>query len=263
MSDTYYLGYEFTRAFVQTLGSVINGDSATDTFTSDAAHGLAVGDCVYVTALGGGSGVSLLTRYFVVNVGSTTTLKLSATRGGSPISLGTTTDMKIVPLTETRLAKANAFKPNTDTKTYQWEGDGEIEKIESLLGISYDFSPDCIPMSAHAAIFGHTAVTGGLPGGMTSAYGFGGGNDKQGVSCGLRLEGYAQKDVGGARTTVDFAQWLPVGTLTLKTPLGLATGSKFDQMTYSFTAKKTAVDLGGAAITGASTDGDFYFMGEV
>jgi hypothetical protein len=260
---TYYLGYEFTKAVVQTLGNPIQGDSATTLFTADAAHGRAVGDIIYVTALGGGSGAGLLTRYFVKTVPSPTTMTLSTTPGGSALALGTTTDMVIVPIIETRLYKAASIKPATENKTYTWEGDGEVEKLESLVGVSYDFSPDCVPTTAHAAIFGKTALTGDFPGGLTNAYGYGGGNDRSGVACGLRLEGNAIKDVDGVRSTVTFAMWLPVGTLNLKTPPGLQTGNKFEQMAYSFAAKKTKTDLGGAPLTGASTDGEFFIIGEI
>jgi hypothetical protein len=156
----------------------------------------------------------------------------------------------------------NKIAPSTENKTYQWEGGGKVEKLESLVGISYDLSLDCIPQSAHATIFSKTAVTGGLPSGVSAAYGYGGGNDARGVAAGLLLEGNAIKDVDGARSTVKFVLWLPVGTLTLKTPPGMTSGNKFELLGYNFAATKTTTNIIGATLTGASTDGEFFVLGE-
>lgn len=260
---TYYRPYGFTRAVVQTLGDEINGDSATDTFTADAAHGLAVGDTVYVTALGGGSGVALLTRYFVVNVGSATTLKLSATRGGSAIALGTTTDMKIVPLVETAFAlpqKATASPENDDIT---WEGGDQKIKQTIMSGMSVPLDLDAVQAGAHATLFGKAAITGSLPGGLASAIGYGGGSDKSGVTCGLRLEGPAWKNTDGVETAVTFARWFPQGGLSFTKPSEFNTSAKAGQTGYSFTPIRTAVDLGGDAIEGASSGGEFYYDGEI
>lgn len=263
MAYTYYRPSGFKRAIIQTLATAIVGDSATDTFTADAAHGLAVGDAVAATALGGASGIALLTRYFVVNVGSATTLKLSATKGGSPITIGTGTDVGLTPLRETQffLAQKAGVSPENDSIT--WEGDNLKIKLESLAGLTLQLDLDAVPTSGHADVFGKTAITGVLPGGMTSAQGFGGGNDKGGVSCGVRLETDAIKVVNGVESNVVYARWFPMGTLTLRGAGDIQTGAKMGLTSYSFAASRTAVDLLGDAIDGASSDGEFFYDGEV
>lgn len=263
MTAIYYRPSGFKRCIVQTLGAEINGDSATDTFTSDSAHGLAVGDTVYVTALGGGSGVALLTRYFVTAAGTTTTLKMSATRGGAALTLGTTTDMKIVPLVETRYYMANKASADAETTDLTWEGDNTKIKKTTLDGMTVGLEFDATNPGADATVFGKTAITGSLPGGITSAYGYGGGDDKQGVTCGLRLEADAVKNNAGVETSVTYTRWFPQGILTLAKPGEFGTSAKVGTTGYSFTPSRVTVDLGGDAIDGASSDGDFYFDGEI
>lgn len=263
MSAVYYRPSGFKRCIVQTLGTEITGTSATDTFTAAAAHGLAVGDCVYVTALGGGSGVSLLTRYFVINVASTTTLKLSATVGGSAIALGTTTGMKIRPLVETRYYMANKASADAQSSDLTWEGDNQKITKKTLDGMTVQLDFDATNPGADATVFGLTAITGDLPGDISSAYGYGGGSLKAGVTCGIRLEADAIKNTAGVESSVTYARWFPQGTLTLAKPGEFGTSAKVGVTQYSFTPVRVTTDLGGDAIDGASADGDFYFDGEI
>lgn len=71
------------------VGGDITGANATDLVTSASAHGLAVGDTFQFTVLNGGTGAVVSTRYFVVQVPSTTTFKFSATRGGAVLNFTT------------------------------------------------------------------------------------------------------------------------------------------------------------------------------
>lgn len=71
----------------------ITGDAATDTITTDAAHGAAVGDKIVFTDVGGVTTLVAGRTYWVVTVGSTTTMKIAATKGGTAITIGTATDM--------------------------------------------------------------------------------------------------------------------------------------------------------------------------
>jgi hypothetical protein len=87
----------------------ITGVSATDVITTNAAHGLAVGDTVTLPTLTGGSGLtaSATTRYFVATVPSTTTLTL-VTSAGVAVDFTTTIT------------------------------DGTLKKTENLTGFAFD-----------------------------------------------------------------------------------------------------------------------------
>lgn len=63
--------------------------SATETFTSAVAHGLAVDDLVAIgiTNAGLATGLTPGSQYWVVNVGSSTTFKVSTTKGGAPVNV--------------------------------------------------------------------------------------------------------------------------------------------------------------------------------
>lgn len=166
-------------------------------------------------------------------------------------------------IVSTLLEKPQGVTPSIDSKTYEWEGGATLEKIESLASVAYEIDLACIPASAHAAIFTKTAVTGAaLPAGMTAAYGYGGGKDASGVPAGLVLEGFATKDVDGARSTVTLMIWLPKGTLSLRQPPGLTSGDVAEPVGYLFNATKTTTNIIGTALTGVSSDGEFYIIGE-
>ena len=65
----------------------ITGVEATDVITTSAAHGLAVNDIIYITAITGGAGITAdpdhLTKLYVKTAPTSTTLTLSATLGGA------------------------------------------------------------------------------------------------------------------------------------------------------------------------------------
>lgn len=262
---TYYLGYNFTKAVVQTAGAVTAATSATDTITK-SAHGLAVGDALVFTAIGGGSGISLATTYYVVTVPSSSTFKVSATRGGSPISIGSATP-SYQAIIETELEMANQSSYNVQTDTYEWQGGvsgtSQRVRIESLSSVTVTLNLASLVPGAHGTIFGQTAPGVTLPGGLTSAVGYGGGNDTRGVSVGLRLEGSALKVESGVQSTVNFARWFPAGTLTLTSPATQQAGQTFGATGYSFSATKTASSLVGGAIPNAPSGGNFYYDGEI
>lgn len=70
-------------------GGDVTGVAATDIVTTASAHGLAVGDSFQFTTLNGGAGAAAATRYFVVDVPSTTTFLFSAARGGTALNFTT------------------------------------------------------------------------------------------------------------------------------------------------------------------------------
>lgn len=258
MTDVSLRPYEFTEAIFYKDGGAVVGDSATDTFTADAAHECLVGDMVIFTALGGLSSVSLATRYFVVNVGSPTTLKVSATLGGTPISLGSGTDVTIKRFEPYAFPWPQNATPNITTKDYTWSGGGQEETDTLLTGINLPIALDAIPVSAHQGIFGKTSITGALPGGGTNGKSYGGGNDQGGVSGMLLLKAYSKKSADGVASTPLFARWFPSGKLALTGPAGLQSGQKATTTGYTFTATKTSTDFLGGAITGVSAGGEFY-----
>jgi hypothetical protein len=261
MSDVFYLSYEFVRAIVQKAVAII-GDTATDTFTADAAHGLAVGDVVAFTDLGGNS-AALASRYFVESVPSSTTFKLATSPGGAAATLGTGTDAAVLAIQEIEIAWPNQAQTQGENTQYTWEGGGNRKQITLLRDLNVTFASAAIPASAHAEIFDKPTITGDLPGGMTNVRGYGGGNDKGGVSVGLRLEGYAIKSTAGVESTVDFARWYPQGTLTFTTPATQQTGQAAGTTGYTFSASRSIADIAGGAIGGAPTGGEFFYEGEV
>ena len=71
--------------------STVTVVAATDVLTTAAAHGFTVGDKLqFTTATTLPAGLSLLTNYYVISIPSTTTLKVSATPGGTTVDITTT-----------------------------------------------------------------------------------------------------------------------------------------------------------------------------
>lgn len=263
MSYVFYLAYEFIRAIVQLATAALTATSATNTLTTSTDHELAVGDTVVFSNVNGLVTIAVSTRYFVVAVGSATTLQISATPGGSPIAVGTGSGLIFRGMREISIAWPNQGSTESQNTDYTWEGGGDRKTLSLLRELRLNFSSAAIPAGAHAEIFGKTAITGSLPGGMTNVKGYGGGNDKGGVSCGIRLEGYAIKNDNGVETTVDYARWFPSGQLTFTNPATQQTGQAAGTTGYSFSATRTATDLIGGAIAGASTGGEFFYEGEI
>jgi hypothetical protein len=262
MTAIYHRPKGFKRCIVQTLSAAITGDSTGSTITTDAPHGLAVGDAVALTALGGTTGTALLTRYFVVAAAAANTLQISATRGGAAIAVGVGADIGMNALIETAFAWPQKAAASNETASITWEGGNAKSKEESLDGVTLQLDFDASNKGAHATVFGKSPITGALPGGITNAIGFGGGKDKAGVSCGVRLEADAIKSENGVESNVNFYRWFPMGTLTLKGAGDIQTSAKAGVTSYSFSAVRTLVDLLGDTIEGASSDGEFYYEGE-
>lgn len=259
---TFNFVYEFYQAFVQLSTGTITGDSATDTFTADAAHGLAVGDTILMVENGGGA-LTEGSRYYVVLVPSSTTFKVSATLGGAAATFGTGTNAEVKGIRNVEMPWPNQAQVNAQTQDYTFEGGAEQKVLTVLRGMALTFASAVVPASAHADVFDKTAVTGNLPSGLTSAQGYGGGNDRGGVSCGLLLKSFLIESVDGVEATSYFGRWFPIGTLTYTGPASLQTGQVSGTTGYTFTATKTAVDIVGGTIAGAATGGDFFFDGKL
>ena len=168
-------------------------------------------------------------------------------------------------IASTSLPWPNALKPNYEQQTYTWQGGASRKIINLLLAVNYTLDLDVTPLSAHKSIFGKSEITD--PGTADSLFdvstivGFGGGNDAAGVTRGLYC--VANALAGATETVVQVAFWLPICTVTLGAAGGLSSGNIGDKFTYNFSATKTAVDITNTAIAGASSGGEFFYIGEV
>jgi hypothetical protein len=166
-------------------------------------------------------------------------------------------------LVETRLFLANKATADASVSEKKWEGDDTEIIKKNIIGMTVQLDLDAVNSGPDMVIFAKTAITGTLAGGITNAYGFGGGGHARGVSCGLRLEAVAIKVVDGVESNVKWCRWYPQGTLTPLKPGEFGTSAKLGVTSYSFTPVRTTKDIVGAAITGASADGEFYIEGEL
>lgn len=168
-------------------------------------------------------------------------------------------------IASTSLPWPNALKPNYESATYTWQGGATRKIINALIAVNYTLDLDAIPLSAHKTIFGKSEITD--PGTADSLFdistivGFGGGNDVSGVSRGVYA--VANALAGATETVLQLAIWLPVCTITLGAVGGLSSGNIADKTSYNFSATKTAVDITNTAIAGASSGGEFFYIGEV
>jgi len=81
-------GDRFMQQIPGSTALTITGVAATNVITTSAAHGLAVGDRIYISSVTGGTGLAV-GGYFVLTVPSSTTLTLSSTSGGSVLDFTT------------------------------------------------------------------------------------------------------------------------------------------------------------------------------
>lgn len=166
-------------------------------------------------------------------------------------------------ISETEFHWPNKLTPSSEQQTYEWQGGAQKKKVSILIAQNWTLDLDVVDLAAHASVFSKSEVT---DAGVADAYfdistlvGFGGGNDAGGVSRGLRATAYAY--AGATDTPVTLNIWAPVCTITLAAAMGLQSGNIADKTQYSISATKTLVDITGATITGAASDGDFFFIG--
>lgn len=167
-------------------------------------------------------------------------------------------------IAETEFPWPNALKPSSETVEYVWQGGGSRKKVSVLIAQNWTLDLDAIPLAAHKSLFGKSEITD--PGVADSYFdvstmvGFGGGNDVSGVTRGMRA--VANALAGDSETALEVVLWAPICTVTLSAVAGLSSGNVADKTQYSISATKTAVDITGATITGASSGGEFFFIGE-
>ena len=167
-------------------------------------------------------------------------------------------------IVETEFPWPNALKPAYESQDYEWQGGATKKKVTALIAASWTLDLDAIPLSAHATLFAKPEITAGPSASywdLSTMVGFGGGNDVSGVSRGMRAVAYSY--AGAVDTPVQLNIWAPVATVTLGSIGGLSSGGVADKTTYNISATKTTVDITGATITGGSSDGELFYIGEV
>lgn len=167
-------------------------------------------------------------------------------------------------IVETEFPWPNKLAPNGETQTFTWQGGGQRKDLIILVAQRWTLDLDAVASAAHADLFGKDEIT---DAGAADSYfdvstlvGFGGGDDAGGVSAGMRA--VANALAGDSEETVELNLWAPVCTITLAAAMGLNTDGTADKTQYSISATKTAIDITGADIVGASDDGEFFFIGE-
>lgn len=98
-SDRQNLGMAFGGATVTSTGAPAGGavTFTAGTITTATAHGRAVGDAINFGTVTGTPGVVTGTTYFVLTVPTATTLTVSATLGGTPVTITTGTATGVTP----------------------------------------------------------------------------------------------------------------------------------------------------------------------
>lgn len=247
----YDLPFGFSVAAVQTVGTS-QACTFTDTgdLVTDASHGLVDGQSLVFLTVVTTTGLTPLTvRYYVISATSTT-FQVSLTPGGSAEVLTTNGTGTYKAQYEHRLRFANTIENTGESNTTTYEGDNIRIKRTILLSNGFRVDSDCIPIGAHAAIFGLTEVTASLPDSYTSAYGILTAAERQGVAAGFWGEGFATSiDAAGVQTEGTHRFWYPIGTFLLSKAPGQKTADKPGVVSYEFNSKMDpTVDLLGLAL---------------
>jgi hypothetical protein len=249
----YDLPFGFSKAAVQRKGTDLTATivAATGVFTT-SAHGYAIGDRVVLSVLATTTGLSILTYYYVITVPSSTTFTLSATSGGSALTLTTNGTATLSKLHEVRLRLANKISSNSESKDVSYEGDNTIIKVHNTQSVGFTFDADAFTIGAHATIFGLSEVTSGLPDSYTSSYGlFGSSAELTGQTASFWGEAAdTQTSAAGVQSTKTARYWYPLGALTASKPPELTTSDKPSSWQYTFNVTNMAptVDVMGVAL---------------
>jgi hypothetical protein len=256
---TYDLPFGFSKAAVQVKNPSLAATivASTGVFTTSADANRAVGDRIVLSSLTSTTGIAINTTYYVITAPSSTTFTLSATSGGSALTLTTNGSATIARLVEVRLKLANKIASNSDSKDVNYEGDNTIIKVHNTQSIGFTFDTDAFTIGAHALIFGLTEVTSSLPDSYTSAYGlFGSTAELTGQTCSFWGEAAdTQTSAAGVQSTKTKRYWYPACTITASKPPELTTSDKPSSWQYTINVTNMAptVDIMGVAlpVTGA------------
>lgn len=150
---------------------------------------------------------------------------------------------------------------NSDTTDLTWEGDGKTKTITSITGFSATIEAEAFSPEILDVLFGLTALTTGLPVGVSKRHYYGSDVTDAGVGTGLVIYCTATDDTTGASTFVRI--YAPRGTLQPPgPPTGLATKATA-QMSMTFSADKTITDIAGLALPTVPTGGVRWIMDEL
>jgi hypothetical protein len=262
-SQVEYLEYDFHEAYLGVAGTAIAGTGAATNKLTATAHGLLNGQIVSVASIVTLANLAVNTQYYVVNK-TADDLQLSATPGGSAIAIGNSGTCNILWTKRYRLYFPNKITPNVDKNTYEWKGGGRSVKLEQLAAMVLNLDTASVPEYVRSNIFSKASLTwsdAGLT--ATNVTGWGGGNEKSGVSTELHLKCYAKKIVSGSEIGIVTRFYnYPVGTLTPVAPRGPESGAVGAQPQFSFSATPGAADINGATIASMASD-DYCISGEL
>ena len=261
MGNPYYRNFGIADAKfgIPTSSQACTFTDAGDLVTKNS-HGLSNGYVVVFQTIVTTTGISANVRYYVIGA-TTNTFQVSATYGGSAVTLttdGTGTYKAIMPYD---IYFANKMSVSTKDKTFTYAGDDtEIER-KQILGYTVDIDVDSIPLATHMAISGASTQSTALPDSYTGLVYGGTTTERAGVTCELWIEGTATRiDAStGAESSVTIRRWFPVGTVSGVTPGGQTTGDKAEVEKYTFTASKTTLDVAGGALPATVPTGGVFF----
>lgn len=236
----YDLPFGFSKAAVQRKGPDLAATivASTGVFTTSADADRKVGDVVVLSSLTTTTGAAINTTYYVKTAPAATTFTLTATPGGSALTLTTDGSATIARMIDVRLKLANKITSNSDVKSVNREGDNGIIKSTNLQSVGFTFDQDVLPTGAHAAIYGLIEVTAGLPDGYTKAYGFlGSSGELTGQVVGFWGEAPdTQVSASGQATTKTKRYWYPQMVMTPSKAPELTTSDKPTAWQYTLNA---------------------------
>lgn len=251
---TYDLPFGFSKAGVAKKGPDLAATivASTGVFTTSADADRKVGDVVVLSSLTTTTGAAINTTYYIKTAPNATTFTLTATPGGSALTLTADGSATIARKIEARLKMANKITSNSDVKTVNYEGDNTIIKVTNLQSIGFTFDQDVLPIGAHAAIYGLTPVTAGLPDSYTTAYGLLG---SPGELTGQVVEFWGeaadtQVNALGQPSSKTKRYWYPQMVMTPSKPPELTTSDKPTAWQYTLNTVNMAptVDVMGVAL---------------
>ena len=164
--------------------------------------------------------------------------------------------------TDVALLYANKVELQPDEETITFEGDGQTKNIYITKGLTVQYTPDVIDLAALSTMFGKNEITASLPTGLAALTWMLDQTEAGGVAAGFWADAQAIKNVAGVESAVSIRIWVPLGTLTIGQPPGLATAAKADQMVMRLAAVRTSVDVAGDALPTVPSGGAYYAIAE-
>ncbi len=253
----YDIPFGFAKAAIQYKGPTKSTTivAATAVFTV-TAHGWAIGDRIVASSITTTTGFTTYTYYYIISVPTVDSFTMSATPGGSNLTLTTNGSASLNKLFEDRIRLANNITTNADEKTTNYEGDDIIIKLITTQSVGFKFGSDALPIQSIARLYGLTEVTTGWQDTFTSGYGLYTAAQRTGASVGFWGESSdTSTDATGVQTSKTARFWYPKMIATLAKPPEQKTSDKPGAFEFNLTTvdMEPTVDVMGVAlpITGA------------